>query len=129
MSRLPDFEAWAVFAKVAETGSFSRAAAELGLSKATVSKAVGRLEARVGAPAYLARHGRPKHPRDLADHACLGYAYLPDPDRWRFVQASGEEAVVVPAYRLRANNADALGPALLAGLGVAVQPKFAVWED
>jgi DNA-binding transcriptional LysR family regulator len=50
--KLPDFEAWAMFACVVEHRSFSAAAQALGVSKATVSKAISRLEASLATPLF-----------------------------------------------------------------------------
>ena len=248
--KLPDFEAWAIFAAVVEHRSFSAAADALGVSKATISKAITRLEQRlgtalfhrtsrrltltdsgrglaeraqrilsegeaaeeaafesasapagvvrlaaplafgishmapalaefmalhpgiridlrlsdafvdivgegidvairiaelpdsslrarrlgpvttfvVGAPRYFDRVGRPRHPADLATHACFIYTNTASPEVWRFRKAGGEEAAVRVDGPVRTDNGEAMLPALCAGLGVARLPDFLVGE-
>jgi DNA-binding transcriptional LysR family regulator len=43
-------------------------------------------EMAVAAPAYLANHGAPMHPRDLVHHRCIGWRPAPNvaPYRWEF---------------------------------------------
>lgn len=251
MGKLPDLEGWAIFAKVAGTGSFARAAQDLGLSQPTVSKAISRLEKRtktvmfhrtprrvvltetgraalerasriledgdaveaevieqstslrgpirisapmsfglvrlalalpafmqrypdvtldvdfnneiidlvasrfdvavrmssfadssliarrlctvrlllVGSPAYFDQYGRPRHPRELAEHRALHYAYAHGGPNWSFRHPRLGEFSQAMSIPLRVNNATGLIPALRAGLGLALQPESLAWED
>src|SRR6478609_6072848 len=72
-------------------------------------------------PAYLAREGMPKAPRELSDRSCLLFP-LPDfRDRWLFRRGTAMEEVPVQgnlvlstALALRSAALDGLGPVLLA---------------
>ncbi|CAM5216661.1 DNA-binding transcriptional LysR family regulator OS=Castellaniella defragrans OX=75697 GN=HNR28_003380 PE=3 SV=1 [Castellaniella defragrans] len=83
----------------------------------------------VGAPAYFEQYGRPRHPRDLAKHRALHYAYSHGGTNWHFRHPrQGEFSQAMPTP-LNVNNAEGLIPALHAGLGLALQPEFLAWED
>ncbi len=83
----------------------------------------------VAAPTYWAAHGKPKRPEDLARHVCFSYANVPNSLLWRFDGADGERVSVRVESRLTYDNADAIEPAVCAGIGVARQPDFICWRD
>jgi len=84
----------------------------------------GRMLA-VAAPDYLARHGRPQHPAELAHHECLGYTAGSGSLAWQFMVAGQLESFPVRS-RVSANNGDVLTEAAAQGLGITCQPDFIV---
>jgi DNA-binding transcriptional LysR family regulator len=83
------------------------------------------------APAYLAAHGAPRAPQELAQHRCLRVGVLPWGDEWRLVPRSGKgaEQRIAIGGGLRSNSAEVLHAAARSGLGIALLPTWAVGED
>ena len=79
----------------------------------------------VASPSYLASHGQPHHPTELAQHSCLGYSASTNNRPLVFSIDGTQENVYVP-YWLQANNGDALAAAAAQGLGITFQPDFIV---
>lgn len=79
-------------------------------------------------PEYLAAHGAPAVPADLARHRFVVYAYFEDPELVSLSGPAGDAALRVEAC-LRVNNAEAMRAAALAGLGIAPLPVWCVAEE
>ena len=75
-------------------------------------------------PAYWQRHSRPRVPADLERHACVTYAYNPNPREWPFVAADGRPINVRVDGPLHTNNGEATLHVALAGLAVVRLPRF-----
>ena len=82
----------------------------------------------VASPAYLATHGAPATPDDLAHHRWLGYGAT-GLQRWSYTKADGSTATVPLKIALNANNGHILRDAALAGQGIAELPTFLVGCD
>jgi DNA-binding transcriptional LysR family regulator len=87
---------------------------------ALVTSRVGAVHRVVCAsPAYLAGHGTPHTPADLADHVGVTFETLPAGPPWAFKADGGGLAQAAIRTRLTVNSAEAAVDAAVAGLGVA----------
>jgi DNA-binding transcriptional LysR family regulator len=74
----------------------------------------------IAAPAYLARHGSPATPADLAGHRCVLGPGQSDGQAWVFRHASGASISVQVEGHLRVGAALAVTAAVAAGIGVGL---------
>jgi DNA-binding transcriptional LysR family regulator len=79
-------------------------------------------------PAYLKKHGKPKTPSELSDHAVLSYSLLATGDQWNFDGPGGNVSVTVKPV-MRTNNGDTCIAAARQHKGVVLQPSFMVNGD
>jgi len=81
------------------------------------------------APSYLARHGEPKTPEDLAAHVCLTYEYSAAKNAWAFTDRQGRARSARVAGPIHANNGRFLEALAVEGVGIAYEPDFIVGPD
>lgn len=112
-------EGYDLAVRISLAGSTSHIARKLGSSCNVVC----------ASPDYLAQHGHPDVPADLARHRCLGYTYGATADDWHFVDAVGQSHVVKVDWAMRSNNGDTARAAALAGAGIIWQPTFLIGDD
>ena len=79
-------------------------------------------------PQYLALHGTPKEPAELAAHAVISYSYWSTRDEWHFTGPQGPVSVKTNPC-IHTNSGDTCRAAALAHQGVILQPDFLVGPD
>jgi DNA-binding transcriptional LysR family regulator len=105
--------------RVSRAGSMGNAARKLATSRNVLC----------AAPAYLAAHGMPRVPSDLAGHRCIGYSYATSGDVWQFFDADNKQHAVRVNCHMHTNNGDTARVAAVAGQGVIWQPTFLIGDD
>lgn len=93
-----------------------------------VARRLGEFERVVCAsPQYLALHGAPRSPDELAQHRCIGLV-LPGRAQWPFETPSGRRVIQIAAAT-SANSNDSVLQLALMGLGIVRLNDFVVARD
>ncbi|MES1176188.1 MAG: LysR family transcriptional regulator [Myxococcales bacterium] len=73
----------------------------------------------LGSPAYFGRHPKPKHPRDLLHHECVGYRRTSNSAlyHWEFDEA-GKDFEIALTPRIVSNDLEHMRHSALRGLGL-----------
>ena len=95
---------------------------------ALIARRIGVLQfATAGTPAYFAKHGRPLHPRDLANHRCINYFSSKSGKTYEWDFVRGDETILMPTPAcLAVNDSTAYMAAGLQGLGVIQMASYKV---
>ncbi|POT56343.1 LysR family transcriptional regulator [Citrobacter amalonaticus] len=78
-------------------------------------------------PEYIARHGMPRTPADLASHLCLSHTVWTARNEWKLPGVEGEVRWKRDAI-LRCNDGHGLRMAAIAGAGLLLQPEVLLAE-
>jgi DNA-binding transcriptional LysR family regulator len=81
----------------------------------------------LASPGYLARHGTPATPADLAHHALLGFVQYEQGNVWPLRHEAGDSLAIAPA--LAASSGETLRHLALAGEGIACLADFMTRAD
>lgn len=83
----------------------------------------------VASPDYIARHGMPATPAELAGHNRLGFCFTRLIEGWPFRDAAGGVTNVAPLGNALVSDGEAMRQLALAGLGIARLGVFHVRKD
>lgn len=78
-----------------------------------------------GARPYFEKHGRPAHPSELRQHACIVRTVDQRPGQWAF-QIAGKQRTVGVRGPFRTNTMAAIYSAVSAGLGIGYSPMWQI---
>jgi DNA-binding transcriptional LysR family regulator len=105
----------------------------IGLQKfdaSMIARQIGTSEVLLCAsPDYVKKHGAPRVPADISEHACLNFSFEQLRHRWPLQGRDGAASSIAVVNKVVSNNGDLLRQCAIAGMGIVIRPSFTLGDD